>query len=128
MPSKTKKTTECTYHSTVLISTPDNKQSTITMYNRNFKNAAKLRSRTYINAIDETATIECYYIIGACYVLYIHLPHRSPLRSTKNAGSSRANCSFVSVGKKKRRTLLLSVRMLVSFSSQVESPYVPFLC
>lgn len=35
--------------------TPDNKQSTVTMYRRNFKNAKKPSLRTYVNAIDETA-------------------------------------------------------------------------
>lgn len=34
---------------------PDNKQSTVTIYNRNFKNSIKPSRRTYVNAIDETA-------------------------------------------------------------------------
>lgn len=36
--------------------TPDNKQSTVTMYNKNFKNAKNPSLRTYVNAIDETVT------------------------------------------------------------------------
>jgi len=35
--------------------TPDNKQSTVTIYNRNFKNSMNPSLRTYVNAIDETA-------------------------------------------------------------------------
>lgn len=44
-----------TYHKTVLIMTPDNKQSTVTIYKRNFKNSMIPSLRTYVNAIDETA-------------------------------------------------------------------------
>jgi hypothetical protein len=43
-----------TYHNTVLIITPDNKQSIVTIYNRNFKNSMTPSLRTYVNAIDET--------------------------------------------------------------------------
>lgn len=34
--------------------TPDNKQSTVTIYSRNFKNSMIPRLRTYVNATDET--------------------------------------------------------------------------
>lgn len=34
--------------------TPDSKQSTVTIYNRNFKNSMIPSLRTYVNAIDET--------------------------------------------------------------------------
>lgn len=76
--------------------TPDNKQSTVIIYNRNFKNAMKSRLRTYVKAIDETAKKNIEFNIHLKKHSMSYIPHRSPLKSTKNAGSSRANCNFVS--------------------------------
>lgn len=74
-------------------------QSTKMTYNKNLINWIKLNLNTIANAIDDTG-IKDKYIIKVHKCLLLYLPAKQPPSKTKNAGSSLANCDFVSKIKK----------------------------